>query len=129
MTLFLSHGPWSITRIEPVNARPAFEARYTFNDSAQVDSTYRWVWQGQTLAGAEDNCTFSFSSQEGDYPSLASPIAWGPSVAQRSWYELAKADSVEPQPSGDPDYMQIELSALYCWESDSKEGGIQETGT
>ncbi|MFQ6574308.1 hypothetical protein [Pseudomonas sp. UM16] len=153
MTLTLSHGPWSVTIARPTDSRANFQAHYTLNERAEVDTTYSWDWKGQTLAGIS-NCTFSFSSQViplatgaqsiparhapqdayGEhYGSLKLPgsITWSTSTAQATWYNATTAgsdelhaqsltswDYAQSDSADDERYVQIELNALFYWESD-----------
>lgn len=107
MTLILSHGPWSIAIAKPVDPRPNFHTQYTLSEDKKVDTTYRWDWTGQSLAGVS-KCTFSFA-KVGVQP----PIAWSTSRDHNAWSTTAQASS-----SCDAGYMQIELNARYCWGSD-----------
>ncbi|MNJ67699.1 hypothetical protein D3C77_638930 [compost metagenome] len=119
MTLTLSHGPWSVTIAKPADSRPVFEPHFTLNECAQVDTTYHWNWKGQSLDGVS-NCTFSFANLQ-----VHGLTTWSTSLSQRAWYDTAPAGN-ESDGDSDPDYVPIELSARFFWESDVSAGRAAE---
>ncbi|MGH8379360.1 hypothetical protein [Pseudomonas sp.] len=115
MTLILSHGPWSIAIAKPTDSCPDFQTHYTLNEDNEVDTTYRWDWKGQTLAGM-NKCTFSFTKM-----GVHRSITWSTSRDRNAWYNAAQASS-----DADMGYVQIELNAKYFWESDLTAGRAME---
>ncbi|MNJ67700.1 hypothetical protein D3C77_638940 [compost metagenome] len=90
------------------------------NERAQVDTTYQWNWKGQRLDGVS-NCTFSFDNLQ-----VHGLTTWSTSRNQRAWYDTAPADN-DSAVDSDPDYVPIELSARFFWESDVSTGRAPES--
>ncbi|MEG0636904.1 MAG: hypothetical protein RR517_30755 [Pseudomonas sp.] len=109
----LSHGPWSIIVATPSGICPPLRCHYTFNEAAQVDTTYCWNWKGQPLDGT-NNCTVSYSSL-----GASSTVAWNTSIDQRAWYNVAKSALGNAQ-AVPAQYVKIELSTTFLWESDAE---------
>ncbi|WP_191832115.1 hypothetical protein [Pseudomonas fluorescens] len=85
-----------------------------------MDTTYQWNWKGQSLDGVS-NCTFSFDNLQ-----VHGLTTWSTSRSQRAWYDTAPTDNGSAVDS-DPDYVPIELSARFFWESDVSTGRTPES--
>lgn len=120
MKLTLSHGPWSVAVSSAGSTQMNVQPHYTLSESVSMDSTYRWDWKGQALAGMTP-CSFSYSSlEQHSSEGLYMPVVWSTSTRQRTWDAGVIANGENVQTGHTP----IELTARYFWASEPLDGPV-----